>query len=95
MKGAEGSGIAPGSPGYALLETWTKQPPPAELMESWRAYIPALVGELSAEQRAALEEQILGRAHAVAKAAGGFLGLAAVSKEEEAMLTELERAFAD
>ena len=48
-----------------------------------------------AEQRAALEERILGRAHAVAKAAGGFLGLAAVSKEEEAMLAELKRAFGD
>jgi hypothetical protein len=95
MKGAEGSGIAPGSPGYALLETWTKQPPPAELMDSWRAYIQALVRELSAEQRASLEERILGRAHAVAKAAGGFLGLAAVSKEEEAMLAELKRAFGD
>ena len=95
MKGAEGSGIAPGSPGYALLETWTKQPPPAELMESWRAYIQALVRELSAEQRAALEERILGRAHAVAKAAGGFLGVAAVSKQEEAMLAELKLAFGD
>ena len=93
MKGAEGSGIAPGSPGYALLETWTKQPPPAELMESWRGYIQALVGELSADQRDALEERILGRAHAVAEAAGGFLGLAKVSKEEEAMLAELKRAF--
>ena len=93
MKGAEGSGIAPGSPGYALLETWTKQPPPEELMESWSAYIQALVRQLSADQRAALEERILGRARAVAEAAGGFLGLAKVSKEEEALLTELERAF--
>ena len=93
MRGAEGSGIAPGSPGYALLETWTKQPPPAELMESWRAYIQALVSELSADQRDALEERILGRAHAVAEAAGGFLGLAKVSKEEETMLEELKRAF--
>ena len=95
MKGAEGSGIAPGSPGYALLETWTKQPPPAELMESWRAYIQALVSELSADQRGALEEQILGRARAVAEAAGGFLGLAKVSMEEETMLAELKRAFGD
>lgn len=95
MKGAEGSGIAPGSRGYALLETWTTQRPPAELIESWRAYIKALVSELSADQRDALEERILGRARAVAEAAGGFLGLAKVSKEEETMLAELRRAFGD
>jgi hypothetical protein len=93
MRGAEGSGIAPGSPGYALLETWTKQPPPAELMESWRAYIAALLAELSAEQCRELEQRILGRARAVANAAGGFLGLAKISKEEEAVLAELEQMF--
>ncbi len=93
MKGAEGSGIAPGSPGYALLETWTKRQPPAELMEAWRAYIAALLGELSTEQRRELEECILGRARAVAQATGGLLGIASVSREEVAVLTELANAF--
>lgn len=95
LKGAEASGFAPGSPGYALLEAWTRERPPAELMESWRTYIAALVQELSADQRWELEEHILARARAVAEAAGGILGLAKVSKEEEAMLAELERAFGE
>jgi hypothetical protein len=94
MRGAEASGFAPGSPGYALLEAWTRERPPAELMDSWRSYIAALVKELSADQRWALEERIVERARAVARASGGFLGLSKVSKEEEEVLAELEKAFA-
>jgi tellurite resistance protein len=93
LKGAEASGFTPGSPAYALLDTWTVQRPPRELMDSWRAYIAELVKELSADQRWALEERILGRARAVAQATGGFLGMASVSREEEAVLAELRSAF--
>jgi hypothetical protein len=62
-------------------------------MEAWRAYIAALLGELSTEQHRELEERILGRARAVAQATGGLLGIASVSREEEAVLTELANAF--
>ena len=87
------SGIAPGSPSHALLESWTREKPSPLLFESWRSYIAALSDQLTADHRWHLEEQILGRARAVAEAAGGFLGLAKVSREEEAVLAELERAF--
>ncbi len=93
MRGAEASGITRGSPAHQLLDSWTAQPPPPALMDSWHAYIAALVVELSADQRWALEERILGRARAVAQATGGFLGIASVSREEEAVLKELESAF--
>ena len=95
LRGAEASGIPRGSAAYALLESWTIQPPPPEVMDSWRAYIAALLKELSADQRWALEERVLGRARAVAQAAGGFLGVASVSREEEAVLAELASAFGD
>jgi hypothetical protein len=93
LRGAEASGITRGSPAYELLDSWTTQRPPRELMDSWRAYIAALVVELSADQRWALEERILGRAREVAQATGGFLGMASVSREEEAVLNELKSAF--
>jgi hypothetical protein len=93
LRGAEASGIAPGSPAHLLLDTWTLQRPPRELLDAWRAYIAALVAELSADQRSALEARILGRAREVAQAAGGFLGVASVSREEEEMIAELATAF--
>jgi len=94
LKGAESSGIAPGSPSYGLLEIWTQDRPAQDLMDSWKAYIGALVAELSADQKWHLEERIVGRARAVAEAAGGFLGLGSkVSADEERVLKELEEAF--
>jgi len=94
LRGAESSGIEPGSPSYGLLEIWTKDRPAPELVDSWKAYIGALASELSADQKWHLEEKLVGRARAVAEAAGGFLGLGRkVSAEEERVLGELERAF--
>jgi hypothetical protein len=94
LRGAESSGIQPGSPSYGLLEIWTHDRPAPELLDTWKTYIGALVEELSADQKWHLEEKIIGRARAVAEAAGGFLGLGSkISVEEEAMLAELERAF--
>jgi len=95
LRGAEASGIAPGSPAYQLLDTWTVHRPPRELLDAWRAYIAALVAELSADQGRALEQRILGRARDVAKATGGILGMASVSEEEEAVLAMLADAFGD
>lgn len=94
LRGAESSGIEPGSPSHGLLEIWTQDRPTAELLESWKQYIGALAKELSADQKWHLEERIVGRARSVAEAAGGFLGLGSkVSAAEEAMLAELEQAF--
>lgn len=94
LRGAESSGIQTGSPSHVLLEIWTQDRPPPELMQSWKGYIDALVGELSADQKWHLEEKIVGRARSVAQAAGGFLGLGSkVSAEEERVLGELEKAF--
>lgn len=93
LKAVQDSGMKPGSPGHALLEEWTQVKPVPELFESWRAYIASLASELSPEQRAGLEERILGQARAVAQAAGGLLGLASISREEEAVLAKLKGAF--
>jgi hypothetical protein len=95
LRGAASSGLEPGTPSYGLLDIWTQDRPAPELLDSWHSYIRALCAGLTPEQRRHLAEKILGRARSVAEAAGGFLGLVArVSPEEEAVLSELERAFA-
>jgi hypothetical protein len=94
LKGAESSKIEPGSPSHELLLIWTQDRPAPDLMASWNDYIRALCAELSAEQKQHLEERIVGRARAVAEAAGGFLGLGSkVSAEEEDVLQQLQQAF--
>ena len=93
LRAAEESGVKPGSPAYELLDLWTKEPPGPSLIEAWREYIGAVCAELSAEQRWRLEESVVGRAQAVAAAAGGFLGIGKISSEETQVLEALHAPF--
>ncbi len=93
LKGAAEHGIEAGSAAYDLLKSWTQAPPGAELMETWKSYIGAVCAEVSAEQRWRLEEHIIGRAQAVAAAAGGFLGIGKISGEETTVLETMRDAF--
>lgn len=89
LRAAHESGVAEGSAGHALLESWTQHPPDPDLVDAWRDYVHALACSLAPEPYRALADRILANARAVAAAAGGFLGIAAVSKAEEAALAEI------
>jgi hypothetical protein len=93
LAGAESAGIEPGSPSHGLLRLWTLDPPAPDLLRAWRDFIDALGGELEPAERARLADKIVGRARAVAEAAGGARGRGAVSPEEERVLQSLSRAF--
>jgi hypothetical protein len=94
LHGAATSGIAPESASYRLLEIWTMERPAPEIAAIWREFIAAIAESLSERERAALRAKIIGRAWAVANAAGGFLDAApSVSAEEHAALAALDSAF--
>ena len=94
LSGAESTGIERENPSYGLLKIWIEDQPAPDLVDAWREFIGTLCRELGNEQRAHLEQNILGRARQVAEAAGGFLGLGPkVSKQESAVLESLSRAF--
>jgi len=78
---------------YQLFERWLAVPPPAALLAAWKEYIGTFAASLKAEDRRTLRQELLNRAHAVAEAAGGFLGFAGISPPEAKMLKELEQAF--
>jgi hypothetical protein len=94
LEGAESTGIEKDSPSHGLLRIWLEDRPAPDLTQLWREFIAALCKELSGEERNQLADNVLGRARAVAEAAGGVLGLGSkVSGEEAAVLSELERTF--
>jgi hypothetical protein len=96
LAAAKEAGLDPTSPGYGLLETWLSTRPDAHLQELWAEYTRSLCAALAPEDRAALRDEILGRARRVAEAAGGFLGLGSkVSRAEEQVLNELVKAFGE
>lgn len=77
-----------------ILDYWLKHRPSHRLMEAWLHYIKGLCENMSADERNALKEEVLGHARAIAEAAGGFLGLTSpISKAEENVLKQLEDAF--
>jgi len=95
MAAAEQKGIDKEHPGYQLLENWLKQKSDAKLLEVWKAYAAALSQTLSETAKVSLKNDLLGRARDVAETAGGLLGFGnKVSKSEQAVLDELEEAFA-
>lgn len=94
VRAAEAAGLHKGSAGYALLEGWLEEKPDPKLRQLWAEYVRGLSQSLDPQARQRLREEVMGRARAVAEAAGGFLGLGPkVSAAEEAVLRELAQAF--
>jgi tellurite resistance protein len=94
LTAAENAGLDPSGTSYALFETWLDHQPPASLLGQWKDFVRSLQPSMTGEARAAMTREILGKARAVAEAAGGFLGLGRVSNAEEAVLADLERTLA-
>lgn len=95
LAAAEQAGLSKGSASYQLLDGWLKERPSPELLAAWKAYVAALSRTLNDHDKQALKRDLLGHARSVAEAAGGFLGLGKkISSAEQAVLTELEQAFA-
>ncbi len=93
LRAAKEAGVTEGSAAAGLLSAWLDQRPGVELLEAWKGYAAALIAELGEADAAAVREDIMSRAQAVAEVAGGFLGLGAVSKDEQRMLDELAAAL--
>ncbi len=93
LQGAKGKGIEEKSSSYELLDNWLQSKPDDDLYTAWESYIGALLDHLTSKQREILSAQVVDRARDVAKAAGGFLGIATISADEEAVLGRLSAAF--
>ncbi len=93
LKAAAAQGITEECHSYTLLEAWLAREPKQELFDSWTGYVKALRSHLEDSEMTALKESILGLAHDVADAAGGFLGVGSVSSVEKDTLTAIGDAF--
>ena len=93
LKAASERGIEPGSANYTMLEVWLKEKPGQHLMDAWKKYSRAIWEELTESEKILMRESIAGKAREIAEAAGGFLGVAAISPQEKALLEEMEKVF--
>lgn len=93
IKAAVERGVTEDSPTAELLRNWLGTRPDPQLLDTWMSYIEELKVSLSGETWAEMQKTVMGRARAIAEAAGGFLGVASISAAEKKMLQELEWAF--
>jgi tellurite resistance protein len=93
LKAAIERGVEVDSPTAALLTNWLQNRPGPQLLETWRGYMEELSASLGDRTRAHMKSSVMGRARAVAEAAGGFLGVASISAAEKKKLEELEWTF--
>ena len=93
LQAVEAAGIAEGSPSHALLASWFRERPDPELFERWKSFIASLCVDMDTSAVHALRAEIIGKARAVAEAAGGILGFGRISAREQEILDELEHAF--
>ncbi len=93
LKATDAKGIERDSESFETLRGWLDQKPNAKLFTTWVEYIRALHDVVEADHLAELATSITAFAEDVAKAAGGFLGLRSISKEEESALAEITAAF--
>jgi uncharacterized tellurite resistance protein B-like protein len=87
-------GVAPGSPGDALLESLLAQRPEAAVFAAWGGYVTELAAHLTAGERDTMRARLVERARKVARAAGGLLGIASISDAEKRVIAALEKPFA-
>jgi hypothetical protein len=93
IKAAEEGGIEPGTANHDLLENWLTKKPGPELLETWKSYAHAIEERLDSVVGNELKDRLMERTKAIAKAAGGFLGIGSISSAEQKVLDELEHAL--
>ena len=95
LEAASAAGVSKDSTSAQLLESWLVQRPTPDVLIAWKEYVTSLLETLSTPEKQALKQDLLGRARAVAQAAGGFMGIGnKISKSELAVLEEMEGLFA-
>lgn len=94
VSAAEQEGLKAGHAGQQMLERWLSKKPEPRLLAVWKDYMAGCVESLDDHAKEVLKNDLLGRARAVAEAAGGLLGFGnKVSKAEQAALDDLASVF--
>ena len=93
LEASADQGIAPDSSAHALLASWLEHLPRPELFEAWRSYIEAVFEPLTPGERDELRTGLVERARRVAEAAGGILGVGAISGAERLVLARLDEVL--
>ncbi len=93
LQAAREQGLEEGSAAAKLLESWLDERPGEELEVAWQDYTRTTVPRLGERSREKFRTHVLDGATAVARAAGGVLGIGSISAAERRVLVWLEEAL--
>ena len=94
MQSLRDQGCDASSPACQLVENWLAEQTRPELRAAWKQYVAELCPLLDDQAKSKLRDDVLGRARAVAEAAGGILGLGnKISDAEQSTLDDLAASF--
>lgn len=83
-------GLELGRPAHAQLELWLTRRPPEKLIDAWYRFAELALASPAAAARA---QRVIEGAQEVALAAGGLLGLGAISGSERATIARIRHAL--
>ena len=93
LQAAHDLGIHEGTAAHEFLAHLLEARPPGALMDAWEAFVVALRKEAGPDAFERIGGDVAGRAHKVAEAAGGLLGIGSVSEAERDALARIEAAL--
>jgi hypothetical protein len=93
LNAAVAEGISADSASYELLKAWLEERPSPKIIAAWKDYVREVARMMPKHAVAELKRTIIDRATRVAESAGGFLGIATISKTERAKIDELSKAY--
>jgi hypothetical protein len=93
LDAAATAGIEKESASALLLDSWLQSRPGSDLLDTWKAYVGALKGQLDETSFAQLKSSVVNRAETIAESAGGFFGLGSVSDKEKKAIADLAAVF--
>ena len=93
LEAAHSTGHGRDTASHHLIDTWLDHEPSEAIHQAWKDYVHAICEAATPELKATLKQNALKRSRKVAQAAGGILGLHKISREEEAVLKEIEATF--
>lgn len=93
LHAAHSVGITEESTTGRLLVSWLERKPSADLFKAWTDYVDALHTVVDIVTYRHLHASAVETARQIAEAAGGFLGVHAVSVAEESAIRQIDEAF--
>lgn len=93
LNAAAKAGIHPDTAPYELLRAWLQTRPDSHIITAWREYVQEMARLMPKGSLAEMKQHMLDRCTRVAEAAGGFLGLATISKHERDKIAEFGKVW--